>query len=208
MNGDYGDIGKYGVTLDGGSSLDRGFVAFLILLTLMGAARVGELLVARRLTKQAGARGAVPKKEPAFVAMVLLHVLPFVLCPLEVIVREPPFRLALFVACAAALVVLAGLRVWTLRTLGAMWNVRIVEPAAVVVAGPYRFIRHPNYAVVIAELFILPLAHGCVVTCVVLSTLNGLVLFSRIRSEERVLFGLPGYAEKMGPKKRFIPGLF
>ena len=103
---------------------------------------------------------------------------------------------------------LAGLRVWTLRTLGAMWNVRIVEPAAVVVAGPYRFIRHPNYAIVVAELFVLPLAHSCWVTLIALSSLNALVLFFRIRAEERVLFALPGYAEKMGSKARFIPGLF
>ncbi|MDP2345894.1 MAG: isoprenylcysteine carboxylmethyltransferase family protein [Deltaproteobacteria bacterium] len=185
-----------------------GFFAFLILLALMGAARVGELLVARRLTMGAAARGAEPKKEPIFVVMVLLHVLPFVLAPLEVIALDPPFRPALFVGCACALLVLAGLRVWTLRTLGAMWNVRIVEPAAVVVAGPYRFIRHPNYAIVVAELFVLPLAHGCWVTMIILSSLNALVLFFRIRAEERVLFALPGYAERMGPKKRFIPGVF
>ena len=188
--------------------MDSGFSAFLGLLTLMGAARIGELLVARRLTKQAGARGARPKREATFVVMVILHVLPFVLGPLEVILLDPPFRLWLFVCCSAALLVLAGLRFWTLRTLGAMWNVRIVEPAAVVVAGPYRFIRHPNYAIVIAELFILPLAHGCVVTCAVLSTLNAAVLFSRIRTEEAVLFALPGYRDAMGMKKRFIPGVF
>ena len=186
----------------------RGFVAFLILLALMGAARIAELLVARRLTQGAAARGARPQREPVFVVMVMLHALPFVLAPLEVIVRQPPFRAGLFVGCALALLLLAGLRVWTLRTLGAMWNVRIVEPAAVVVAGPYRFVRHPNYAIVIAELFVLPLAHSCFITLAILSSLNALVLFSRIRAEERVLFGLPGYAEKMGPKKRFIPGLF
>lgn len=188
--------------------MDTGFIAFLILLSLMAAARVGELLVARRLTRQANERGAKPKREAAFVVMVVLHVLPFVLGPLEVILLDPPFRPWLFVVCAAALVVLFGLRFWTLRTLGAMWNVRIVEPATVVVAGPYRFIRHPNYAIVIAELFVMPLAHGCIVTCAVLSALNAAVLFSRIRTEEKVLFALPGYAEAMGAKKRFIPGLF
>ncbi len=188
--------------------MDTGFVAFLILLTLMGAARIGELLVAKRLTKQAGERGARPQREPIFVVMVLLHVLPFVLAPLEVILRDPPFVPALFAVCATLLLLLALARVWTLRTLGAMWNVRIVEPATVVVEGPYKLIRHPNYAIVIAELFVLPLAHGCVVTCAVLTTLNAIVLAVRIPAEEKVLFGLPGYAEKMGSKKRFIPGVF
>ena len=52
---------------------DVGFFAFLLLLTLMGAARVAELLVARRLTRRAGERGAIPKREPIFVLMVVLH---------------------------------------------------------------------------------------------------------------------------------------
>jgi len=190
------------------TTADVGFIAFLVLLTLMAAARVGELLVARRLTRRAGARGAAPKREPIFVLMVVLHTLPFVLCPLEVIVFERPFSWALFGVSSTALLLLAIARVWTLRTLGDMWNVRIVEPATVVVQGPYRFIRHPNYAVVIAELVFLPLAHGCWFTLAFLTGLNALVLFFRIRTEEQVLFTIPGYAEKMGPKKRFIPGLF
>ena len=187
---------------------DVGFIALLVLLACMGAARIAELLVARRLTKQAAQRGAAPQREFTFVVMVVLHILPFVLCPLEVVVFQRPFEPALFAVCTAALVVLGGLRVWTLRTLGAMWNVRIVSPSTIVVAGPYRYIRHPNYAIVIAELVFLPLAHGCWYTLFVVTTLNALVLWSRIGSEERVLFSRPGYAEAMGHKKRFIPGIF
>jgi methyltransferase len=185
-----------------------GFIAFLILLSAMAVARVVELGVARRLTAQARARGETPKREPIFVLMVILHVLPFVLCPLEVVLLERPFSTPLFVASSAALVLLAMGRVWTLRTLGAMWNVRIVRPDTVIVAGPYRYIRHPNYTVVILELVFLPLAHGCLWTLAVLTALNALVLFFRIRSEEAVLFALPGYGEAMGKKKRFIPGVF
>jgi methyltransferase len=189
-------------------TMDHGFVAYLVLLTAMGAARIAELVVARRLTRQAATRGAAPQREPVFAVMVLLHVLPFVLGPVEVVVFDRPFSRALFALSAAALVVLGGLRVWTLSTLGARWNVRIVQPDAVVVAGPYRFVRHPNYAIVIAELVFLPLAHGCWFTLVVVGALNALVLFFRIRAEERVLFALPGYAELMGKKKRFVPGVF
>lgn len=183
----------------------HGLVAFLVVLALMGAARVAELLVAKRLTAQARTRGATPQREPIFVLMVFLHTLPFVLAPIEVIAFERPMMPALFVGATCALLVLAGLRVWTLRTLGARWNVRIVKPDAVVAEGPYRWIRHPNYAVVIAELFILPLAHTAWMTCLALSALNALVLARRIPEEERVLFSLPGYAEQMGGKPRFVP---
>ncbi len=187
---------------------DVGFIALLLLLVIMGAARIGELLVAKRLTAKAAVRGEAPQREPVFIVMVILHVLPFVLCPLEVVLFDRPFRPTLFIVSTVALVVLGLARVWTLRTLGEMWNVRIVAPSAVVVSGPYRFIRHPNYAIVIAELVFLPLAHGCWFTLVIVSTLNALVLWSRIGAEEKVLFSRPGYAEAMGDKKRFIPGVF
>jgi methyltransferase len=184
------------------------FTAFLVVLALMGAARVAELLVAKRLTAQARTRGEAPKREPIFVVMVLLHTLPFVLAPLEVIVFDRPFVPALFVACTVALVLLGLGRVWTLRTLGSRWNVRIVQPDVIVAAGPYRFIRHPNYAIVICELFVLPLVHTAWVTCIVLSVLNAFVLAMRIPAEERVLFEVAGYREAMGTKARFIPGVF
>jgi methyltransferase len=181
--------------------------AFLVVLALMGAARVAELLVARRLTQQAAARGEKPQREWAFIAMVVLHTMPFWCAPLEVVLFDRPYRAWLFFVCTALLVVLGFARVWTLRTLGAMWNVRIVKPAHVVVAGPYRFVRHPNYAIVIAELFLMPLVHGAWVTCVLVSALNAFVLWRRIPAEEKVLFSLPGYAETMGKKRRFIPFL-
>jgi methyltransferase len=185
----------------------HGFVAFLVVLALMGAARVAELLVARRLTAGARARGEAPQREPIFVVMVILHALPFVLAPLEVIVLDRPFLPGLFAASTLALLLLALLRVWTLRTLGARWNVRIVRPDAIVTSGPYRFVRHPNYAIVIAELFVLPLVHTAWLTMLLLSALNAFVLARRIPAEEEVLSSLPGYAEAMAHKPRFIPRL-
>lgn len=184
------------------------FEAFLLVLALMGAARVAELLVARRLTRQARQRGEAPQREPIFVVMVVLHALPFVLAPVEVVVWERPFVAPLFFGCVAVLALLALARLWTLRTLGSRWNVRIVQPDAVVVDGPYRFIRHPNYAIVIAELLVLPLVHAAWLTCVVLTVLNAFVLSRRIPAEEKVLFAVPGYEQAMGAKKRFVPGVF
>lgn len=188
--------------------MKSGFLAFLVLLAVVAAARIAELLHARRLTMQAEKRGAEPQREPVFVVMVLLHVLPFVLAPLEVVLFERPFRAWLFAFVVCAMLALAVVRIWTFATLGAMWNVRIVQPDRIVVAGPYRFVRHPNYAVVIGELFFLPLAHGCFLTSAIVSTLNAWVLSRRIPAEERMLLSLPGYREAMQQKPRFIPRLF
>ena len=185
----------------------HGFSLFLVVLSLVAAARVAELFVAKRLTLRASARGAVPEREPIFIVMVILHVLPFVLAPLEVLVWQRPLIPVLFAVATLSLLLLAGARIWILRTLGHMWNVRIVKPAHIVSEGPYRYIRHPNYAVVIAELFFLPLVHTAWATCIVLTILNALVLSRRIPAEEKVLFALPDYANTMGNKPRFIPRL-
>lgn len=184
---------------------NAGSLAFLGLLAAIGGARVAELLVARRYTKAAKQRGEAPKREPAFVLMVALHTLPFVLSPLEVILLERPLSLWLAGATTALLTVALALRVWTLRTLGQRWNVRIVRPDAVVTSGPYAYIRHPNYLVVIIELFALPLFHGAWLTSLTLTLVNAVVLALRIPAEERVLFSVPGYAEAMGDKPRFLP---
>lgn len=186
-------------------AVDPGFLAFLGLLLLIGGARVAELLVARRYTRAAKGRGEAPKKEPAFVLMVILHTVPFWMGPLEVGYFDRPFVPWLAAFSTLLLGIALVLRVWTLRTLGMRWNVRIVKPDAVVSSGPYAFIRHPNYAVVILELFAMPLFHSAYVTCFTVTVVNAIVLALRIPAEERVLFGVPGYAEAMGDKPRFVP---
>jgi methyltransferase len=183
------------------------WAALLGLLAVVAAARIIELVHARTLTSKAAARGAAPAREPVFVVMVVLHTLPFVLCPLEVWWCQRSFSPALFAVSAGLLLLLLPMRIWTLRTLGSRWNVRIVQPDAVVTNGPYRFIRHPNYAVVIAELLLIPLAHGTWISWLVVNVLNAWVLSKRIPAEEKVLFAMPGYADAMGHKKRFVPGL-
>jgi methyltransferase len=77
-----------------------------------------------------------------------------------------------------------------------------------VTTGPYRFIRHPNYVAVILEFAALPMAGGAWLSALVLSALNGLVLWDRIRDEERLLAAVPGYEEALGGRARFLPGLF
>lgn len=102
-----------------------------------------------------------------------------------------------------------GLRVWTLTTLGRYWNVSVLTNRAVannfISHGPYRFIRHPNYAVVIVEIFTLPLIGNAPLTAVLFSVANGALLRRRISLEERSLLEIPGYKEAMGSKPRFLP---
>lgn len=80
-------------------------------------------------------------------------------------------------------------RLWIIATLGPYWTTRIINVAnaPLIRTGPYRIFRHPNYAVVCAEIAILPLAFGAVEIAIVFSILNAALLSWRIRTEERAL---------------------
>jgi methyltransferase len=80
-------------------------------------------------------------------------------------------------------------RLWVISSLGPYWTTRILTlpGAPLVQAGPFRWFRHPNYLVVIAEIAALPLAFGAVAIAALFSVLNLLLILRRIRIEERVL---------------------
>jgi methyltransferase len=80
-------------------------------------------------------------------------------------------------------------RIWVLATLGRRWTTRIivVPGETLVVRGPYRFFRHPNYLVVALEIALLPLVYGLWVIALIFSLLNAAVLAVRIRAENAAL---------------------
>ena len=80
-------------------------------------------------------------------------------------------------------------RLWVISSLGHHWTTRILTlpGAPLVQTGPFRWLRHPNYLLVIAEIVVLPLAFGAVPIAVSFSTVNLMLIVRRIRIEERVL---------------------
>ena len=90
---------------------------------------------------------------------------------------------------------LQGMRVWVLATLGPRWTTRIIvlPGASLVAKGPFRFLRHPNYAVVTAEIAVLPLTFGMVGIAALFTVLNAAMLYVRIGAENRAL-GISGGA--------------
>jgi methyltransferase len=76
-----------------------------------------------------------------------------------------------------------------LAALAERWTTRIIvlPNAPLVRRGPYRFVDHPNYLVVIAEILVLPLAFGLWKVALVFTLLNAMVLATRIRAENRAL---------------------
>ena len=80
-------------------------------------------------------------------------------------------------------------RVWVIATLGERWTTRIIvlPGAPLVTSGPYRWVKHPNYLVVIGEFAILPLVFGLPMVAIVFSLLNAAMLYVRIRAENQAL---------------------
>ena len=155
----------------------------IALLAFVTFQRLSELPVARRNTARllaAGAHEVAPGHYPLVVALhaTWLATLWWLAPPHPI---QLPF-LALF------FIVQLG-RIWTLRTLGTRWTTRIiVMPGEKLVArGPYKYLNHPNYAVVIAELALLPLVFGLWQVALIFTILNAIVLTIRIRAENRAL---------------------
>ncbi len=151
-------------------------IAILGFITLQ---RASELPVARANTKRLIERGAHEVAPGHYPLIVAVHGLWLAALWLQAPGRPVhlPF-LALFV-------LLEGLRIWTLRTLGPRWTTRIiVMPGEKLVArGPYRFVNHPNYLVVIGEIAVVPLIFSLGLTTIVFTILNAIVLTIRIRAE-------------------------
>ncbi|WFU02519.1 isoprenylcysteine carboxylmethyltransferase family protein [Rhizobium sp. CB3171] len=155
----------------------------IALLTFVTLQRLAELLHARRNTAALLARGAreiAPEHYPYMVAMHAAW-----LAGLWLLAAGRPVNLLWL----AIFMVLQGLRVWVLATLKGRWTTRIIvlPGAALVASRPYRFLSHPNYAVVIGEIAVLPLAFGLPLYALVFSLLNAAILTIRIRAENTAL---------------------
>jgi methyltransferase len=80
-------------------------------------------------------------------------------------------------------------RFWTLASIGRWWTTRIISAPHFprVKKGPYRFIPHPNYTVVVAEIALLPLLLDAPFVAIAFSVANALLLSWRIWVEAAVL---------------------
>lgn len=84
---------------------------------------------------------------------------------------------------------LQPVRYWVIATLGSYWTHRIVtlERTPLVRSGPYRYLAHPNYAITITEIVLLPMIFGGWVLGVTIGALYAPILYYKIILEDRAL---------------------
>jgi methyltransferase len=155
----------------------------LLILALVTLQRLGELWLANRNTRRLLSQGAREHAPGHYPLIVAVHALWLATLwwfgldrPLEI------FWLAMFVIVEIA-------RIWVLASLGTRWTTRIIvlPGASLVRRGPYRFVNHPNYLVVVAEIAVLPLVFGLWPVALLFSALNAAALAIRIRAENAAL---------------------
>ena len=158
-------------------------IASILLLSFVTLQRLGELWLARRNTRRLLATGAYEVGAGHYPLIVLLHAA--WLLGLWWLAWDDPIRQLWLGAYA----LLQALRGWILGSLGERWTTRIIvlPGAPLVRRGPYRWLPHPNYMLVVAEIAVLPMVFGLGWYALVFSLLNAAVLTVRIRAEARAL---------------------
>jgi methyltransferase len=155
----------------------------IVILLAVTVQRLGELWLSNRNTRRLLAEGGQEHGAGHYPFIVAVHALWLAalwwLAPMRAV---DGFWLAMFVILELA-------RIWVLASLGRRWTTRIIAlpDAPLIRRGPYRFVNHPNYLVVIGEIAVLPLVFGLWKIALLFSFLNAIALAIRIRAENAAL---------------------
>ena len=134
------------------------------------------------------ARGGIEPRDDVYGAMRLVYPAAFLAMLGEAAVRRPAgaswfvYGLAIF---AAAKII----KWWAILTLGRSWTFRVIVVPGdpLVTAGPYRYLRHPNYVGVIGELIGAAVMTRALVAGLLAVGVFAFLLYKRIGAEERAL---------------------
>ena len=161
-------------------------LAAILILFFVTMQRLAELWLAERNRQRLLEQGAVEYGAGHYGLIVAVHAA--WLAALWWWAPGRPLNIPLLAAFAA----LQAARVWIIASLGERWTTRIIvlAGAPLVTRGPYRFVDHPNYIVVVLEIAVLPLVFGLWQIAVIFSLLNAAVLTIRIGAENRALRSL------------------
>lgn len=159
------------------------FIIFILFLIFQ---RLAELYVSSKNEKWLLRNGAIEYGKEHYPYMVAMHTLFVVSLITEYIWRDDTIVSYPLIIFFFLLIVI---KVVAISTLGHYWNTKIykVPGTRPVATGIYKYIKHPNYIIVICEIVIIPLAFGLYYTAIAFTILNALMLTVRIKKENEVL---------------------
>jgi methyltransferase len=165
-------------------SLGLGLGLPQVIVLLVAAQRLAELVYAHRNTRRLMAEGGIEHGASRYPLLVLLHA-----AWLAALFFFVSHEAAVSWLLIGAYLLLQAARLWVIFSLGRYWTTRVITlpDAPLVKRGPYRWLRHPNYLVVAAEIAVLPLAFGAWELALGFSLANAALLADRIRTEETAL---------------------
>jgi methyltransferase len=149
---------------------------------------LGEAALAARHDRALRARGATEPAADVYGLMQLAYPLCFAAMAGEAWLRGADVD-RMFLSGAIVFAAAKGLKYWAIATLGERWTFRVLVPpgSALVAAGPYRWLRHPNYVAVAGELAGFAVMAQAAVTGVTALIVFVLLMLARVRVEERAL---------------------
>ncbi|WP_110112312.1 isoprenylcysteine carboxylmethyltransferase family protein [Bacillus sp. CGMCC 1.16541] len=179
---------------------------FYTLLVILAIQRMMELFIAKRNEKWMKKQGAIEVGQTHYKWIVIVHMCFF----LSLFIEVQWFQKVVsnwWVWLTLLFVIVQAARVWAISSLGKYWNTKIIilPEADVVLKGPYKFIKHPNYVIVAIEFIVIPLLFHAHITMILFSVLNVAILSVRIPSEEKALKLFTNYETSTQQHRRFIP---
>ena len=156
------------------------FISFVILF------RIGELLLSKRNERWLVKNGAIEFGEKHYPYIVSLHILFFISLIFEYSKQQTSsYNLMLIIIY----ILLIAFKTWVILSLGKFWNTKIyhIQNIPLIKKGPYKYFKHPNYAVVIAEIAVIPLVFHLYFTAIAFTIFNMIMLFVRIKEENKAL---------------------
>ena len=180
---------------------------YLYFLALTAAEMLWEVRVSSRNSAALLRRGAVEVAPALLPIMTVMYIAMYIGSGWEY--HYFSRQISLTWAMSFVLLFLAAklLKLWAVSSLGNYWTMKvlIVPGSSVVVKGPYRWMKHPNYVAVLLEIAAIPLVARCYLTFAAVCIGFPAVLFFRIRAEEKALLHYTDYASQMRSKGRFLP---
>ena len=182
------------------------FIIFLFYLIQ----RLSEIYISKRnetyLIKE---NNGIEKYQSQSKSMKFLHSIWFLLI-LIFILYQPDKELLYPTLIIPILFILQLIRFYSIKALKKFWIIKIFKfkKFSLYSEGLYQYIRHPNYLVVIIEIFLIPILYNQLLTGLIFFILNLILILDRIKKEEEVLCEFYEYQQYQQKSNKLIPFIY